>query len=292
MSSAAGLDCPLLPHLRATDRIQFADWGGGRMCWRRFGDAGAPLVLLHGGHGSWLHWARNVEALSARWTVWVPDLPGYGESDDPPVASMEGLLDATLRALDLLIPRARQLRLVGFSFGALVAAHVAARRGAVSHLGLLGPAGHGGPLRPRGSLVAWRALAPGSDEWKEAMRHNLLMHMLHQPEQVDEVALHIHGQACLGTRFHSKTISRTGALHGPLDQHRGELLMAWGAHDVTLDPGFVASSASGLPSRCRMQEVAGAGHWVQFEAAKTVNDLLFNWLERDDAEADYVGWPT
>jgi pimeloyl-ACP methyl ester carboxylesterase len=42
--------------------------------------AGRPLVLVHGGHGSWLHWVRNIEALSAKRTLWIPDLPGYGDS--------------------------------------------------------------------------------------------------------------------------------------------------------------------------------------------------------------------
>ena len=54
--------------------------GGKRMAWRRFGE-GAPLVLVHGGHGSWMHWIRNIEALSARHSLWIPDLPGYGDSD-------------------------------------------------------------------------------------------------------------------------------------------------------------------------------------------------------------------
>ncbi|MGT2492391.1 alpha/beta fold hydrolase [Cupriavidus basilensis] len=38
--------------------------GGCRVVWRRFGE-GRPVILLHGGHGSWLHWVRNIEALAA-----------------------------------------------------------------------------------------------------------------------------------------------------------------------------------------------------------------------------------
>jgi len=47
----------------------------GTMRWRRFG-SGRPLVLVHGGHGSWLHWVRNIAALSASHELWIPDLPG------------------------------------------------------------------------------------------------------------------------------------------------------------------------------------------------------------------------
>jgi CubicO group peptidase (beta-lactamase class C family) len=36
---------------------------GPSVTWRRFG-SGPHLVLLHGGHGSWLHWVRNIEFLA------------------------------------------------------------------------------------------------------------------------------------------------------------------------------------------------------------------------------------
>jgi len=52
--------------------------GDGHIVWRCWGE-GTPLVLLHGGTGSWLHWIRNVEALSCDMMVVVPDLPGSGE---------------------------------------------------------------------------------------------------------------------------------------------------------------------------------------------------------------------
>lgn len=32
---------------------------GRQVRWRRWG-SGPALVLLHGGHGNWMHWVRNV----------------------------------------------------------------------------------------------------------------------------------------------------------------------------------------------------------------------------------------
>src|SRR5205085_11806944 len=60
--------------------------GDGSMVWRSWG-SGPALVLLHGGAGSWQHWVRTVPAFSATHRVLAPDLPGLGESADPPVQS-------------------------------------------------------------------------------------------------------------------------------------------------------------------------------------------------------------
>ena len=43
-----------------------------------------PLVLLHGGSGSWTHWVKNVLHLSQTRDVWGLDLPGFGDSTLPP----------------------------------------------------------------------------------------------------------------------------------------------------------------------------------------------------------------
>ena len=60
--------------------------GEGAMVWHAWGDpAAAPVVLLHGGAGSWTHWVRNITPLvAAGRRVWVPDLPGFGDSAPPP----------------------------------------------------------------------------------------------------------------------------------------------------------------------------------------------------------------
>src|SRR5262245_48453811 len=53
--------------------------GDGTMVWRQFG-SGPYLALLHGGHGAWSHWIRNVEVLAQHFTVLACDMPGYGDS--------------------------------------------------------------------------------------------------------------------------------------------------------------------------------------------------------------------
>lgn len=111
------------------------------------------------------------------------------------------------------------------------------------------------------------------------MRHNLLMHMLHQPAAIDELALRIHGEACLGTRFHGKAISRAAGLAASLDQYHGPVLLAWGEHDVTLVPEIVAKALGEGRRSCRIHTVPGAGHWVQYEAASAINEFLASWLE-------------
>ena len=59
----------------------------GAIVWRGWGlgkGRGAPVVLLHGGAGSWNHWVRNIAALvAAGRQVWVPDLPGFVKSTRP-----------------------------------------------------------------------------------------------------------------------------------------------------------------------------------------------------------------
>jgi pimeloyl-ACP methyl ester carboxylesterase len=274
-----------IAHLHALGRYRLVGFDGGRVAWRGFG-GGPPLVLLHGGHGSWLHWVRNVEALAGRFTVWVPDLPGYGDSDEPMEPTLAALVDATLDTLDTLVGRDTPIALAGFSFGGLVAAQLAACRGSVRHLALLGPAGHGGTRRPRGDLRPWRqAWQQGdTDTLAEVMRHNLAVHMLHGDAAIDALALRVHTEACVRTHFHSREISRAGGLADALDRRRGPLLLAWGEHDVTAVPAQVGRTLTTGRQDSQARIVSGAGHWVQYERADDINRLLLDWLGEDRLE--------
>lgn len=274
----------LIERLLALARTERVAWPGGQVCWRGFG-TGSPVVLVHGGHGSWLHWVRNIEALAAHHTVWVPDLPGFGDSDAPG-EGVAALLAPTLSTLDALVGPDTPIDLVGFSFGGLVAAHMAARRPHVRRLALLGTGGHQGARRPKGELVNWKQAWHARDAVavEQAMRHNLAMHMLSgAAADLDALAVRVHTDACVRTRFRSKDISRSGALVDVLAPYGGPTLLVWGEHDVTADPVVIAPAlASALPG-ARTALVAGAGHWVQYERADEVNALLLGWLDEPTA---------
>lgn len=250
--------------------------------WRRFGD-GPPLVLVHGGHGNWLHWVRNIEALSRRHTLWLPDMPGFGESDSlvgAPHAKdrMSRLVNALHATLDTLVGAATAFDIVGFSFGGLVAAQLASRV-SLRRLALLGPVGHGGTRRLNTELLDWRVPDPSAR--LAALRQNLSALMLHDPATVDPMAMTVYEVQCLATRFRSKSISRAGELQTALGRFEGPLLLVWGEHDPTAVPQEMAPRLAAGRISCTCHIVGGAGHWVQYERDAEITALLASWFAPD-----------
>jgi len=255
--------------------------GGLRVRWRRFGE-GPPLVLMHGGHGSWMHWLRNIEALSAAHTLWLPDLPGFNDSDTPPrpAPGQEALtpsLDALVATLDGLVGAQTEIDLGGFSFGGLVAAKFALRRGRVRRLALVGSGGHGTMRRMKVDMINWRA-AKDREEERAALLHNLGALMLHEPAAIDALAFAIHHASCHGTRFRSKQVSMAGGLQAALDALGGSQLLVWGEHDVTADSRPLVAQLTARHPQREGVVIDGAGHWAQYERAAEVNGQLLRFF--------------
>jgi pimeloyl-ACP methyl ester carboxylesterase len=277
-SMVEAADC--LARLEGMARRHVTQSAGGRMVWRSFGE-GTPIVFLHGGHGSWMHWVRNIAALANRHSVWTPDLPGYGDSDAAASTDLSSVVEPAIAGLDTLFGSDGAVDLVGFSFGGMVAARIAAKRKGVRCLSLLGPAGHGGPRRPRGKLLQWRDAADAGYDaaLSRIMRHNLEVHMLHQPGQIDALALQVHTSSCMRTRFRSKALSRAGGLGAMLKDVEAKTLVVWGEHDVTADPEAIIRVLREDCPEVQTHIVPGAGHWVQYEAADDINQLLLAWMD-------------
>jgi pimeloyl-ACP methyl ester carboxylesterase len=270
----------IIAAMNARAQRHVATHKGRKLVWRRFG-AGSPLVLLHGGHGSWLHWIRNIDALSREHTLWLPDMPSFGDSESlegsPHAADrMPRFVEAISATLDSLVGPHTSIALAGFSFGAITAARLGAQRGGIARLALIGAGAHGGARRQTIDLVDWRL--PDREDMIAALGRNLVPFMLSDERRADALALAIHEWSCVNTRFRSKAIALAGGLQDALDRIPAPMLLAWGEHDVTGIPKVIGPQLTqGHPNR-RFHLIEDAGHWAQYEKPDQVNALLLDWF--------------
>jgi pimeloyl-ACP methyl ester carboxylesterase len=256
--------------------------GDGHIVWRCWG-RGAPLVLLHGGTGSWMHWIRNVEPLSHEMMVVVPDLPGSGESASPqPPFSAESIAAILLQGLNQIIGAQTHFSIAGFSMGGLIAGYLAQQGGSrVDALVLVGSTGMGGTRAQMEPLKSWRRL-PTDEEKRAIHRVNLGILMIHDPHKIDALAVEIQSRNAAVSRIRGKHVSHTGSLANCLPGFTGRLAGIWGEHDPTAAP-YLAERRERLQSfkpEAPFDIVAGAGHWVQFEAYETVNQRMRELLKK------------
>ncbi|MCZ8141014.1 MAG: alpha/beta fold hydrolase [Acetobacteraceae bacterium] len=269
---------PALVPLAASARVAETPCGSGSMVWRAWGE-GAPLVLLHGGSGSWRHWARNIGPLGAGRMVIAPDLPGLGDSAMPEgVSTPDGVAAILARGLDHILPAGSRYDLAGFSFGALCSGHLAALdQDRVRSLTIIG-AGALGFQRSPTQLVKVRALA--GEERVASHRHNLAELMFADASRIDDVALAIQEASTRGARFKSRGFASTDSLKQALMRGQGQLNAIYGEWDAIVRPHVQLrlDLVRGLRPGARAHAIPGAGHWVAYEAAEAFNATLLRFL--------------
>jgi len=250
------------------------------MQWRLWGE-GPPVVLVHGGHGSWTHWIRSVLPLSASFSVLVPDLPGYGASDAPAgEIDADRLADIVCGGLDEILGKRARVAFAGFSFGGVMAGHVAAAMPErVRRLVLLGAGGLDLPRPPPPQLAKWQAAATEEGR-RDAHRANLAAVMIADPGRIDDLAVFLQAENTGRARLRSRSISLTDALRRKLESTPLRLGGIWGERDPMTGAyiGTRRELLRSLDPDCPFEVIPGAGHWVQYEAPGTVNALLLDWL--------------
>lgn len=261
-----------IPRLLATAQPLQTPCGDGHIQWHRWGptDAGpaGPVVLLHGGSGSWMHWVCNIDALVASGRqVLVPDLPGFGDSARPPGGGdADDVAPALEQGLAELLGTQR-CDLVGFSFGGLTAGLLAAAHPArAARLVLVGAPAMGVSDAGRIVLRGWRHLDDAAAR-AAVHRHNLAVLMLHKPEAIDDLALALHTANVVRDRMQRRRLARTEALKDALQQVRCPVWAIYGREDV-LYQGRMDRLADAFALGPRFQGLTlidDAGHWVQYE---------------------------
>lgn len=256
--------------------VQFdPSFEGRRIRWRCFG-TGPALILIHGGHGNWTHWIQSI-SLSAFCSVWLPDLPGCGDSEDAAVPADTSYLSRAIAATYSALTSAKPV-VGGFSFGGVVAGGVAAIM-PVSGLALCGSTGLGVSRRKRPHYKSWRSLEDESARMA-AYRHNLRELMFHEEEAIDALALASYAHACRLTRLRTKELSQSARLYDDLERISCPILAIWGANDITMNQSEVAERFANR-SATTLMFIDGAGHWVQYEKANVVNRAITDWYLRE-----------
>jgi pimeloyl-ACP methyl ester carboxylesterase len=254
--------------------------GDGAVVWRSWG-TGPVLVLLHGGAGSWRHWAHNIDDLARDHRLLVPDLPGLGESATVPEPQTAETVAAVLaRGIDTILGPDATYDLAGFSFGGTAASCLAALHGVRVRSLTLICCGGVGPSAYQVELLKVRHLT--GEARMAAHRTNLNRLMIADPAKIDALALAIQDWNTVRSRLKTPTLSRSGALWRALDKVHVPVNGIWGEKDAPANPRAperIAAIRARRPD-ADVRMIPGAGHWVAYEAPETVNAMLLEMLGR------------
>jgi len=258
--------------------------GEGNMVWRRWG-SGKPIVLLHGGSGSWTHWVRTIPVLRKRYEVWAIDIPGLGDSAMPSEPfTPQSCADAVATGFKKFFSDAKPATLVCFSFGCHVGVLAAGElNDRLSGVIIIGSAALGLGLRENVSLPKERRTM--SDGARRAVHHQVLANLMFaDPENIDDQAVALQEVNVKKARFRSREFADSSDVREGLARVAVPIKSIWGRDDIIAWPNVGAClTALGVHHpELEYRIIDNAGHWVMYEAAKAFNDALLEFLPEVD----------
>ena len=270
---------------------------GARVVYRTGGaEGGPPVVLLHGGgiDNGMLSWRDTIPVLvGAGLRVYVPDMPGYGDSPpDARPSTMENLIGYLGGLMDAW--QLDRATLMGISMGGAIAiGYTLAQPARVERLVLIGTYGiqDRAPFHRLSYLfvrVPWLTrLSWALMRRSRAMARYSLAQIVRNPRSrtellVDEVLEALQdtsAQKAFGAfqrdeiRWHGV---KTSYVHR-LSEIDVPVLMIHGSRDIGVAVRDAERAAARLRNG-RLEVIEGAGHWTQRDDPERVNRLLLDWL--------------
>jgi len=232
------------------------------------GGSGPPLVMLHhsvGSHG----WMPFHDQLAARFHVYAPDLPGYGQSERPEWArdprDIAILVNCLIDRLGL-----GRVTLLGAGFGGFVAAELATMNPAgLERLILIGAAG----LQPREGEILDQMLIDYPEYVQAGFRSDTAYHSAlgEDPAAVFKELWDFSREMTARLTWRPYMFNRR--LPHLLREVTTPTLVIWGERDVVIPPVCGRQYLEALPN-ARLEVVPEAGHLVEMEEPTTVVNLI------------------
>lgn len=236
------------------------------------GGQGNPLIVIHGGGNGARSWQENAEALSRSYSVYIPDLPGFGHSesatDEFNFPEFAAFVEDFSRALGL-----DSFYLMGHSIGGGIALHYALEF----------------PHKVKGLVLV--------SSWCLGIETALWIRFLSHPafcKSLGEAGIALSkGIEWLARQFYSpfkltnpltrvkmdigKTMTnlkgQTTVLLNQLSELAVPTLLVWGARD-SIVPSSHAYAAAELIPDCQLHIFKGCGHSVYRQKVEEFSQLL------------------
>ncbi len=272
----------------------YAQINGIRMHYVQAGSGNQLAVLLHGFPECWYAWRHQIPVLAEQFTVVVPDMRGYNETEKPARGYELNVLVDDIAALIRHTGRERA-HVVGHDWGGAIAWSIAiARPELVERLVVLN-APHLARFSPRNGMtlrqarrswymlffqIPWlpEALIRATDFrfLKDALRG-----AIRDTNKISDDEI----------RFFTQAIARPGALTAAINYYRRGLfnsggifkgtglrvqaptLLLWGEEDTYLGKELVPGTERFVPN-LRVHSIPGCSHWVQQDRPDIVNAQL------------------
>lgn len=243
------------------------DVDGASMVWLEGGNPqGEPVVLLHGFASSKENWLLLLPFLSRRYRLYVPDLPGWGESHfrHEKVYGLDQQADRIADWVRQIL--AHKAHFVGSSMGGGIAGLVAARHpdvtASLTLMNAAGVRGQGSTPFERGLLVGDNALVPAS--YTEVVR--LFNTVLERNRTALSLVLaSTMGQEMVSRRHVNRHLFHHMIAHSLQCDRPGvsavtaPTLILWGEEDQVLHHTCVETFKQLIP-HARINKLAGVGH--------------------------------
>jgi 2-hydroxy-6-oxonona-2,4-dienedioate hydrolase len=269
--------------------------------------SGHALILLHGGGpgaNGWSNYQSNIRMLSQKYRVILPDIPGYGKSDE--FTDTKSVTNLQTESIALLMDALKidQAALCGNSMGGLLTLNFAANyNDRISHIVTMGtglPSGLPLSMSPAGPGPGIKTLlrtfrSPTPDNFRL-----LCEAMLFDPSFITDALLKERSEAALANQRHLDNFLHlidTGkmlpnpkegaALASKLSQVKTPALIMHGRDDRVMSFEGSLRIVSVLQN-AQLMIFNRCGHWVQLEHADMFNTMVDAFLSVD-SESPGIG---